>query len=152
MLLYKLCYPFNTQEDTGVPFQFYFKKGSFKINVLWPSRLWVGRRKEHILGYVPKSDEKKNLVHKGLKKLKFLNCINLLTPRRTLVPLSLKFQCHFKKGSSKKNLWAFRLWVGRRKEPILGYVPKNDKKIHKGLMNSLTTFLTILYVVILIKS
>ena len=34
------------------------------------SRLWVGRRKEPVLGYVPKHDEKKNLVHKGLKKMK----------------------------------------------------------------------------------
>ena len=24
--------------------------------------------------------------------------------------------------------WALRLWVGRRKEPILGYVPKRVKK------------------------
>ena len=30
---------------------------------------------------------------------------------------------------SKNFLWASRLWVGRRKEPILGYVPKNDEKI-----------------------
>ena len=29
--------------------------------------LTIGRRKEPILGYVPKNDEKKNLVHKGLK-------------------------------------------------------------------------------------
>ena len=29
-------------------------------------RLWVCRRKEPILGYVPKNDEKKNLVYKGL--------------------------------------------------------------------------------------
>ena len=45
----------------------------------------VGRRKELILGYVPKNDEKKNLVHKGLKYMKmiamnesivFLNIIN----------------------------------------------------------------------------
>ena len=29
----------------------------------------------------------------------------------------------------KKNyLWASRLWVGRRKEPILGYVPKTTIK------------------------
>ena len=34
------------------------------------SRLWVGIRKEPFLGYVPKNDEKKNLVHKGLKKIK----------------------------------------------------------------------------------
>ena len=30
--------------------------------------------------------------------------------------------------SSKNFLWASRLWVGRRKEPILGYVSKNYKK------------------------
>ena len=29
-------------------------------------RLWVGRWKEPILGYVPKNAEMKNLVHKGL--------------------------------------------------------------------------------------
>ena len=46
-------------------FQFYFKKGSSKI-FLWASHLWVGRRKERVLAYVPKNDEKKNLVHKGL--------------------------------------------------------------------------------------
>ena len=47
---------------------FYFKKGSSK-NFLWASRLWVGRRKEPILGYVPKNDEKKKLVHKELNVL-----------------------------------------------------------------------------------
>ena len=40
--------------------------------------------KKPILGYVPKNDEK-NLVHKGLKKWKFPNYINPLTPRRTQV-------------------------------------------------------------------
>ena len=30
------------------------------------------------------------------------------------------------------SLWASRLWVGRRKEPILGYVPKNDEKKEFG--------------------
>ena len=52
-------------------FQFYFNKGSSK-NFLWASRLWVGRRKEPILGYVPKKDEKKNLVHKGLNKFTYM--------------------------------------------------------------------------------
>ena len=28
----------------------------------------------------------------------------------------------------KKFLWVSRLWVGWRKEPILGYVPKNYEK------------------------
>ena len=39
-------------------------------NFLWASRLWVGRRKEPILGNVPKNDEKKNSVHKELKLTK----------------------------------------------------------------------------------
>ena len=43
-----------------------------------------------------------------------------------------KFRFQFKKGSSKNFLWASRLWVGRRKEPILGYVPKNYKKKNSG--------------------
>ena len=42
------------------------KEGIIK-KFLWASRLWVGRRLEPILGYVPKNDETNNLVHKGLK-------------------------------------------------------------------------------------
>ena len=60
--------PFNAQEDTGVPFHWNFsyilRKGHRK------NFLWVGSRKEPIFGYVPKNDEKNNLVHKGLKKVK----------------------------------------------------------------------------------
>ena len=37
--------------------------------------LLVGRRKETILGFVPKNNEKKNLVHKGLKKMKFYKLV-----------------------------------------------------------------------------
>ena len=48
------------------------KEGIIKKNFLWASRLWVGRRLEPILGYVPKNDETNNLVHKGLKKMKFI--------------------------------------------------------------------------------
>ena len=36
------------------------------FNFLWTSRLKVGRRKEHILGYVPKNYERKNSGSKGL--------------------------------------------------------------------------------------
>ena len=65
--------PFNAQEYTGIPFYRNFnsilRRDHQKI-FLWTSRLWVGRQKEPILGYVPKNDEKKNLVHKGLKKMK----------------------------------------------------------------------------------
>ena len=35
-------------------------KVGIRKNFLWGSRLWVGRRKEPILGYVQKNDEKKN--------------------------------------------------------------------------------------------
>ena len=60
---------FNAQEDTGVPFHRNFNsilRRDHQTNFLWASRLWVGRRKEPILGYVPKNDEKNNLVLKGL--------------------------------------------------------------------------------------
>ena len=61
--------PFNAQEDTGVPFHWNYNsilRRDHQKNFLWASRLWVGRRKESILGYVPKNGEK-NLVHKGLR-------------------------------------------------------------------------------------
>ena len=39
-----------------------------------------------------------------------------------------------------------RLWVGRRQEPILGYVPKNDEKKNLGgLMLTLYRMLFIRY-------
>ena len=66
-LIYK---PFNVQEDTGVTFYRNFNsilRRDRQKNFLWPPRLWAGRRKEPILGYVPKNVEKKNLVHKGVK-------------------------------------------------------------------------------------
>ena len=37
-----------------------------------------------------------------------------------------------KKGSLKKFLQMSGIWVGRRKEPILGYAPKNDEKKNSG--------------------
>ena len=67
--VFSLCLPFNAQEDTGVPFHRNFNsilRKDHQKNFLWASRLWVGRRNEPILGYVPKNDEKKNLAHKGL--------------------------------------------------------------------------------------
>ena len=48
-------------------------------NFPWASRLWVGRRKEPILVYVPKNDEKKNLVHKGLNKNSFSDSLCRIT-------------------------------------------------------------------------
>ena len=49
------------------------------------------------------------------------------------------FLFQFIEGSQKKFLWASRLWVGRRKEPISGYVMKNDEKNYSaanGLIKS----------------
>ena len=55
--------------------------------------------------------------------------INPLTPRKTLVSLFTEISILFnlRRDHQKNFLWASRLWVGRRKEPILGYVPKNDE-------------------------
>ena len=57
-------------------------------NFLWASRLWVGRRKEPILGYVPKSDEKKNSGGKGLNiiMLWIFVCISISFMRMLIYP------------------------------------------------------------------
>ena len=72
------------------------------------------------------------IVTRAMQLVASLNkkkCINPLTPRRTLVSTFTEISILFLEGIIKKNfLWASRLWVGRRKEPILGYVPKNDEK------------------------
>ena len=49
-------------------------------NLLWASRLWVGgRRKDPVLGYVPKKKyEKKNSDSKGLNKMKIYQFDNPL--------------------------------------------------------------------------
>ena len=70
--------PLNAQEDrTQVsPFteiSILFSEGT--RNFLWVSRLWLGRRKKPILGYVPKNDEKNNLVYNGLKQLFCTSCV-----------------------------------------------------------------------------
>ena len=45
---------------------------------------------------------------------------------------SKTFDFNFRRDQQKNFLWASRLWVGRRKEPILGYVSKNDEKNNSG--------------------
>ena len=47
-------------------------EGIIKIKFLWASQLWVGRRKEIILGYVSKNYKKKKSGTKGLKKIENL--------------------------------------------------------------------------------
>ena len=39
---------------------------------------------------------------------------------------------NLRRDHQKKFIWASRLWVGRRKEPILGYVSKNYAKNNSG--------------------
>ena len=71
MKIFKLHQPFNAQDDTGGPFHQNFNsilRRDRQKNFLWASRLWVGRRKEPILGYVPKNNEKKNSVHKRVNE------------------------------------------------------------------------------------
>ena len=113
------------------------EEGIIKKKFLWESRLWVGRRLEPILGYVPKNDETNNPVHKGLKNWNLSNFFNPLLPSVPNIGRLTKILISIKEGIIKKNfLWASRLWVGRRLEPILGNVPKNDEKnnpVHKGL-------------------
>ena len=58
----------------------------------------------------------------------FCLILTLYAPVRRFLHVLPKILFWNKKGSSKNFLWASRLWVGRRKEPILDYVPKNDKK------------------------
>ena len=88
-----------------------------------------------------KNVEKKNLLHKGLKKMKIFKLHRPFNAQEdTSDPFHWNFNSIFKEGIIKKILWASRLWVGRRKEPILGYISKNDEKmnlVHKGLTRSM---------------
>ena len=42
------------------------------------------------------------------------------------------FDFKIRRDHQKNFIWALWLWVGRWKEPILDYVPKNDKKKNSG--------------------
>ena len=79
---------------------------------------------------------RRHIWRTGVKWFTRYNIFNLLTPRRTLVfPFT---EIYILRRDHQKNfLWASRLWVGRRKEAFLGYVPKNDEKknlVHKRLI------------------
>ena len=54
-------------------------------------------------------------------------CINPLVPSVLNIEPLAKILIQ-KVILKKKFLWASRLWVGRRKEPILSYVTKNGEK------------------------
>ena len=48
--------------------------------------------------------------------------------RDEFVTYCQNFDFKKRRDHQKNFLWATRLWVGRRKEPILDYGPKNEKK------------------------
>ena len=50
------------------------------------------------------------------------------------------FDFKIRRDHEKNFLWASRLWVGRRKEPILDYIPKNDEK-NSGSIGLIRIFL-----------
>ena len=49
-----------------------------------------------------------------------------------MASFSKTFDFNLRRDHQKNFLWASRLWVGSHKEPILGYVPKNDEKKNSG--------------------
>ena len=108
-------YPFNAQEDTGVLYHWNFNsilRRDHQKKFLWASRLWVGRRKERTLGYVPKNDEKENLVHKGLRPLLRINFFRGSSHNLALVSVY---------GSLKK-------WYGNCSE-VLPYISELRREI-----------------------
>ena len=54
------------------------------------------------------------------------------------------FDFNSRRDHQKNFQWAPRLGVGRRKEPILGYVPKNGKKKKNSGGEGLMTFTVLL--------
>ena len=60
--------------------------------------------------------------------MKIYNFFNPLTLYDEFVTYCQNFDSKIRRAHQKNFLWASRLWVGRRKEPILDYVQKNDKK------------------------
>ena len=71
-------------------------------------RLWVGRRKEPILGYVPKNEEKNNLVHKGLINWFLMKKSDLCLSHECITDVEEKFVHLFMwvwKNYFMKNIW-----------------------------------------------
>ena len=57
--------------------------------------IWVGRRKEPILGYVPKIDETNNMVHKGLMVFSLVLLTTALWETRKIMELLIWTKCLF---------------------------------------------------------
>ena len=70
-----------------------------------------------------------NKVTKWIKqwiKSQFNPLLSIARHNIIIVDAVPKFWFQLMKGSSKNVLWMSQGWVGRRKEPILGYVPKTQ--------------------------
>ena len=77
-----------------------------------------------------KNDLKKEFRMERVKENENLQiCLTLFLLACPYGIVSKYFYLNFRKGSSKKFPECCDYRVGRRKEPILGYVPKNDEKI-----------------------
>ena len=70
--------------------------------------------------------KKRNQAVKDYRKWKFTNLPNSLLPNVLYMERLAKILISISEGIVKKFL--SRLWVGRRKKPFLGYVPKNEEK------------------------
>ena len=132
--IYKFVWPFSSYRvhmaSLSKNFDFNLRRDHQK-NFLWASRLWVGRRKEPILGYVPKTTKKRkeNSGSKGIRKIKIYKFVwPFFSYRVHMASLSKNFDFNIKRDHKKNFLWASRLRVGRQKDPILGYVPKIYEK------------------------
>ena len=96
---------------------------------LWASRLWVSRGKKLISGYVSKNCEKKNSGTKRLKKMKIYKFLYSFTAYCVQKCTNWQnFDSKIRRDHQKKILWALRLWIGRGKKLISGYVSKNYEK------------------------
>ena len=69
--------------------------------------------------------------------------LTLQRPGGQRCPFHRNFNSILRRDRQKNFLWASSLWVGRQKEPILGYVRKNNEKKnldHKGLILNISYF------------
>ena len=99
-------------------------------NFLWPSQLWVGRGKKLISGYVSKNYEKRIPALKVYRKWKFTNFFNPLATAYCVQKCTnwQNFESKIRRDHQKRFIWASRLWVGRRKKLISGYMSRKTMK------------------------
>ena len=88
------------------------------------------------------------IVHQQQRVTQVKNHLTLYAPVWQIRHVLQNFDFKIRRDHQIFLLWASRLWVGRRKEPILVYVPKNYGKKNsgsKGLMNVYCAALGLLF-------